>query len=999
MKFLKSFFKHPWAIIIACLALTGALGFFMKDLVMDNSIRMFFPKKDSSYARLTQTEDEFGSMLVIGISLEAKGGDILTPEYIQVVKEITDQVKELPNVEDIDSLTHIDYVCNQDGAITASQLIPEEDYDENGTYIGSPEMIMRLKDRLTEWDDMYNRVIVDDSFAGTQLQVTLVPKGEEQIAYDRANEAYVEAKENLAQAKKDGKSAEEIAELEKAVEETKASRKEANTALRSAPTESSRQMKVLASVREITEKAVEGHALNYKLFGEPSLSENSKNFMVSDLIRLIPIVAIVVLITLYLSFHTLDGTLLPLITVLMSAACTCGLMGIFHVTFTLVSSVIPVALIAVGSAYGIHVLTHYYVALDEVEGELTKELYEESIFKGLSEVWKAVILASLTTVVGFISLVTSPIEPLHSFAIFTAVGVAFSLFFAVTFIPSLLLVKSYKKAHRKTPIEQLSEKVRRRMDKAQQRRGGKSSEEASGDTSYKIYHFFCGTPQRLIIFSVCIVVLSLLGFRLLKIDTSLVNYFPKNSEFRQDIDYVDQRFAGTNSIYFNIQGQESGDITNPELLAAVDGMQAYLLENYSEGIGKIVSFTTLIKRVNQVWHDPATAELEDSSSDSSFGEDSDFGSFSDDSFASFGEDSFGADSFGEDSFGFDSFGDDSAEETTAVDFVDPNIAYKAGLEETKTVSEILDLLNRSYINAGGRRASVAQVYTEFEKLLNYKGLAYYEIPGDITKYPVASKEELQGVVNDYMSLLGDAVDRFVDDQNAPSKLRVQCQLRNHSTEITGNIIDAATKYAKDHFPEGYTIEFTGSGEMEYSMTNMIVASQLSSLLISLGSVFIIIALSFKSGWAGLLGAIPLAFTILLNYMVMGFAHINLDLVTSIIASVAVGVGIDYTIHFLETYREERKKTSDLTLVTKNTFRKSGHGIVTNALAVGFGFLVLCLSKFDVLRSIGVLVAIVMFTSSALAMTIIPGILNWFDPKFIRPTKEPSVTVVEDEENE
>ena len=117
-------------------------------------------------------------------------------------------------------------------------------------------------------------------------------------------------------------------------------------------------------------------------------------------------------------------------------------------------------------------------------------------------------------------------------------------------------------------------------------------------------------------------------------------------------------------------------------------------------------------------------------------------------------------------------------------------------------------------------------------------------------------------------------------------------------------------------------------------------------------------------------------------MVMGFAGINLDLVTSIIASVAVGVGIDYTIHFLTTYKEERAKTDNLEIVTRETFRKSGHGIVTNALAVGLGFLVLCFSKFVVLRYIGVLVAIVMFTSSYLAMTIIPGILNVFEPKFI-----------------
>ena len=162
---------------------------------------------------------------------------------------------------------------------------------------------------------------------------------------------------------------------------------------------------------------------------------------------------------------------------------------------------------------------------------------------------------------------------------------------------------------------------------------------------------------------------------------------------------------------------------------------------------------------------------------------------------------------------------------------------------------------------------------------------------------------------------------------------------------------------------------------------------LTSLALSLFSVFLIIAISFRSCWAGLLGAIPLAFSILLNYMTMGFCEINLDFITSIIASVAVGVGIDYTIHFMTTYREERAKTDNVVEVLKETFRKSGRGILTNALAVGLGFLVLTLSKFIVLRYIGILVAIVMFTSSFLAMTIIPGILNLTDPKFMRPKEK------------
>ncbi|MBQ7158601.1 MAG: MMPL family transporter [Treponema sp.] len=80
-------------------------------------------------------------------------------------------------------------------------------------------------------------------------------------------------------------------------------------------------------------------------------------------------------------------------------------------------------------------------------------------------------------------------------------------------------------------------------------------------------------------------------------------------------------------------------------------------------------------------------------------------------------------------------------------------------------------------------------------------------------------------------------------------------------------------------------------------------------------------------------------------------------------------------------------TADLEEVARRTFRTSGKGIVTNALAVGLGFMVLVFSKFIILRYIGILVAVVMFTSSMLSMTIIPGLLNVFDPKFMWSKEE------------
>ena len=175
MKFARKIFKCPHLIIICCVIITGVLGFFIKDLQIDNSIRQFLPQKDASYTRLSQTEEQFGSMMVIGVSLEAKNGTILTPEYIDVIREISDRSLELREVSDVDSLTHIDFVCESDGSISASQLIPD-------TYTGSQEDIAQLESRLNEWEAMYNRVVVNDNLTGTQLQITLA-------SYDKAYEA------------------------------------------------------------------------------------------------------------------------------------------------------------------------------------------------------------------------------------------------------------------------------------------------------------------------------------------------------------------------------------------------------------------------------------------------------------------------------------------------------------------------------------------------------------------------------------------------------------------------------------------------------------------------------------------------------------------------------------------------------------------------------------------------------------------------------------------
>ena len=917
---MKNLLKHPKLIVFICLALTVALAAPLVSVSIENTVRRYMPPKSDSYTRLIDTEDQFGSMISIGISLETDDETILTPEYLEVIRKITDQIDSLDGIKSINSITKIDYVYSLDGGLAAGQLLDDD-------YTGSKADIQAVKEKIIDWQDMYNRVIIDDDFQAAQIAATIDPDFG-----------------------------------------------------------STQQIELLHKIQKIAYEAIEGHNLEVRFYGDPVLSDNASDYMIHDLLTLIPLVTLVVLLSLYFSFHTFSGTLLPLISVLMSTIWSCGIMSLAHVTFTIVASVIPVCLIACGSAYGIHVITHYEAAVKKIEGEITKEKHLDAICAGLKDVWIAVLLAAVTTIAGFISLVTSPIEPLKSFAIFSATGVAFSLLTSITFIPAALSLRPLNRIGKRR-FNQLSEKIKARVLRERERLGG-HKDEARGRTLYNIYHFCAGTKPRLVIFSVLICLFSFLGVKQLVINTSLVGYFPPDSKFRKDIDFVDETFAGTNDVYFVISGQEKGDMTKPEILKKVDDLQNHLLDEYPEQIGKAVSFTTFIKRMNQVMHAPMVA-ASDSADDFAA---TDSGDYAEDDWGDSGDD-WGDASGDEWADAGDDWGDSTSDESEAQtaaetkEWVDPNIQHAKNLQSQVSVQDALKMFHSAYTAAGGKNATIEGMVMELEKLFNFNGIDYYEVPYDLDKYPAATREGLANLVSQYLLLYSGQLDRFSDDQLAPKTIRMQVQLRCHDTHKIKEIITEAQDYAKANFPAGYTLVPTGNGEMEVSMTDMVISSQITSILFSIFMVFVIIAVSFKSPVAGLLGAIPLAFTIILNFMTMGFTGIHLDLVTSIIASVAIGVGIDYTIHFMESYKAERAKSDNVEEVTMRTFAVSGLGIVTNALAVGLGFLVLLLSSFQILRCIGLLVAIVMFSSSFLAMTVIPGVLNAFDPKFIRPKEE------------
>jgi predicted RND superfamily exporter protein len=271
--------------------------------------------------------------------------------------------------------------------------------------------------------------------------------------------------------------------------------------------------------------------------------------------------------------------------------------------------------------------------------------------------------------------------------------------------------------------------------------------------------------------------------------------------------------------------------------------------------------------------------------------------------------------------------------------------------------------------------------------VNYEGAAYYEIPADPARYGKTTSAELGRLVSNYLVLLSGNISSYANNPLEPTAIKTTVQLRTTGQRETSAVIQRIADFAAVNFPKTVEVIIGGTAMVEGSINDLVVQSQLSSVLISLLMVFIIITLSNRSLVAGFIGSAPLSISILINFAVMGFLGIKLNIGTSMVASVSVGIGIDYTIHYLEAYKREYcaaggSASKDADGFLRRVFASSGKAILINAVSVGAGFGVLALSQFNMLADLGLLIALTMGTSALVSLTVIPVLLALIKPKFI-----------------
>ena len=200
------------------------------------------------------------------------------------------------------------------------------------------------------------------------------------------------------------------------------------------------------------------------------------------------------------------------------------------------------------------------------------------------------------------------------------------------------------------------------------------------------------------------------------------------------------------------------------------------------------------------------------------------------------------------------------------------------------------------------------------------------------------------------------------------------------------------KKISDHLdqtlPDGYSYKITGHPSLMVQSAGYIVNGQIKSLLLTLVVIGIMILILLKDFKAGLLSLIPMTVAVIINFGIMGWFGIYLDVATSTIATITIGIGVDDTIHFLNTFRYYRRLGEDIDTAIQHTMEVAGKAILFTSMALIFGFSVMGFSTFNPIILFGLLMAITMVATTIGALIVLPSAIKLTKVRLVKTQNEP-----------
>ncbi len=213
---------------------------------------------------------------------------------------------------------------------------------------------------------------------------------------------------------------------------------------------------------------------------------------------------------------------------------------------------------------------------------------------------------------------------------------------------------------------------------------------------------------------------------------------------------------------------------------------------------------------------------------------------------------------------------------------------------------------------------------------------------------------------------------FVDREFSRSLLFVGLNVRG--ANATGQVLEEFRNTLEGMDLAGLDFEIVGIGRLLADQQELLITGQIYSLLGSLVIIFLILIWVWRSFFHAVLTMIPNLAPILVIFIMMGMLGIWLDMGTAIIASVAVGIAVDDTMHVFHIYREQRHRYVPMVTALARSFRRAGRAIVATTIILAAQFLLLVTSPFHPTANFGLLTAVGLVAAVVLDLMFLPAFI-------------------------
>ena len=230
------------------------------------------------------------------------------------------------------------------------------------------------------------------------------------------------------------------------------------------------------------------------------------------------------------------------------------------------------------------------------------------------------------------------------------------------------------------------------------------------------------------------------------------------------------------------------------------------------------------------------------------------------------------------------------------------------------------------------------------------------------------------------SLRGDAIVKSLYSKDYKQG-RISVRMKNVSSSRYQEIMKNVKEYINTNFPLSISCTITGIVPLLMDMQGYLAMSQIKTFFLAFIFIFISITFLLKSVRFGLISMIPNLVPIVITLGVMGFLNISLDVATIMIASVAIGISVDDTIHFLYRFKREFEKDKQYYQAIQRTLTGVGKAILFTTIIATSGFLIFCLSSFKPIQHFGLLTGITMVSALIADLFVLPSCILLFKPKF------------------